>query len=328
MLQRTIANTNLPAIGLGCMNISHAYGTPPGEDYGEQLLRRAFEIGVRHFDTAALYGFGKNEMLVGRALKDLRQEIHLASKCVLFGVDGKRAMDGSPATIEKTLDSALQRLQTDYIDLYYLHRLDRNVPIEDSVGALARAIEAGKIGAIGLSEMSAETIRKAHAVHPIAAVQSEYSPWSRNVEIAVLDCCKDIGATFVAFSPVARGMLAGSIVSADQFETGDIRAKMPRFIEPNFSKNLALVEHFKAIAVDLGCTIAQLCLAWCLHKGDHIMPIPGTKNIAHLEENMGALDIHLSDSDMQSIDALINNDTVAGARYPDATLPEIDTEDF
>ncbi len=328
MLQRTIANTNLPAIGLGCMNISHAYGTPPGEDYGEQLLRRAFEIGVRHFDTAALYGFGKNEMLVGRALKDLRQEIHLASKCVLFGVDGKRAMDGSPATIEKTLDSALQRLQTDYIDLYYLHRLDRNVPIEDSVGALARAIEAGKIGAIGLSEMSAETIRKAHAVHPIAAVQSEYSPWSRNVEIAVLDCCKDIGATFVAFSPVARGMLAGSIVSADQFEAGDIRAKMPRFIEPNFSKNLALVEHFKTIAADLGCTIAQLCLAWCLHKGDHIMPIPGTKNIAHLEENMGALDIHLSDSDMQSIDALINNDTVAGARYPDATLPEIDTEDF
>lgn len=328
MLQRTIANTNLPAIGLGCMNISHAYGTPPGEDYGEQLLRRAFEIGVRHFDTAALYGFGKNEMLVGRALKDLRQEIHLASKCVLFGVDGKRAMDGSPATIEKTLDSALQRLQTDYIDLYYLHRLDRNVPIEDSVGALARAIEAGKIGAIGLSEMSAETIRKAHAVHPIAAVQSEYSPWSRNVEIAVLDCCKDIGATFVAFSPVARGMLAGSIVSADQFEAGDIRAKMPRFIEPNFSKNLALVEHFKTIAADLGCTIAQLCLAWCLHKGDHIMPIPGTKNIAHLEENMGALDIHLSDSDIQSIDALINNDTVAGARYPDATLPEIDTEDF
>ncbi len=328
MLQRTIANTNLPAIGLGCMNISHAYGTPPGEDYGEQLLRRAFEIGVRHFDTAALYGFGKNEMLVGRALKDLRQEIHLASKCVLFGVDGKRAMDGSPATIEKTLDSALQRLQTDYIDLYYLHRLDRNVPIEDSVGALARAIEAGKIGAIGLSEMSAETIRKAHAVHPVAAVQSEYSPWSRNVEIAVLDCCKDIGATFVAFSPVARGMLAGSIVSADQFEAGDIRAKMPRFIEPNFSKNLALVEHFKTIAADLGCTIAQLCLAWCLHKGDHIMPIPGTKNIAHLEENMGALDIHLSDSDIQSIDALINNDTVAGARYPDATLPEIDTEDF
>ncbi len=328
MLQRTIANTNLPAIGLGCMNISHAYGTPPGEDYGEQLLRRAFEIGVRHFDTAALYGFGKNEMLVGRALKDLRQEIHLASKCVLFGVDGKRAMDGSPATIEKTLDSALQRLQTDYIDLYYLHRLDRNVPIEDSVGALARAIEAGKIGAIGLSEMSAETIRKAHAVHPIAAVQSEYSPWSRNVEIAVLDCCKDIGATFVAFSPVARGMLAGSIVSADQFETGDIRAKMPRFIEPNFSKNLALVEHFKTIAADLGCTISQLCLAWCLHKGDHIMPIPGTKNIAHLEENMGALDIHLSDTDIQSIDALINNDTVAGARYPDATLPEIDTEDF
>ncbi len=328
MLQRTIANTNLPAIGLGCMNISHAYGTPPGEDYGEQLLRRAFEIGVRHFDTAALYGFGKNEMLVGRALKDLRQEIHLASKCVLFGVDGKRAMDGSPATIEKTLDSALQRLQTDYIDLYYLHRLDRNVPIEDSVGALARAIEAGKIGAIGLSEMSAETIRKAHAVHPIAAVQSEYSPWSRNVEIAVLDCCKDIGATFVAFSPVARGMLAGSIVSADQFEAGDIRAKMPRFIEPNFSKNLALVEHFKTIAADLGCTIAQLCLAWCLHKGDHIMPIPGTKNIAHLEENMGALDIHLSDTDIQSIDALINNDTVAGARYPDATLPEIDTEDF
>lgn len=328
MLQRTIANTNLPAIGLGCMNISHAYGTPPGEDYGEQLLRRAFELGVRHFDTAALYGFGKNEMLVGRALKDLRQEIHLASKCVLFGVDGKRAMDGSPATIEKTLDGALQRLQTDHIDLYYLHRLDRNVPIEDSVGALARAVEAGKIGAIGLSEMSAETIRKAHAVHPIAAVQSEYSPWSRNVEIAVLDCCKDIGATFVAFSPVARGMLAGSIVSADQFEVGDIRAKMPRFIEPNFSKNLQLVEQFKQIAADVGCTIAQLCLAWCLQKGEHILPIPGTKNIAHLEENMAALDVTISVADMNRVDALINNDTVAGPRYPDATLPEIDTEDF
>jgi len=328
VLERKIANITVPAIGLGCMNVSHAYGTPPSEEDGIKLLQRAYELGVRHFDTAALYGFGKNETLVGSALKGLRNEIHLASKCVLFGRDGKRAMDGSPVMIQETLDGALQRLQTDHIDLYYLHRLDRNVPIEDSVGALADAVKAGKIGAIGLSEMSADTIRKAHSVHPIAAVQSEYSPWSRNVEIAVLDCCVDIGATFVAFSPVARGILAGSVQSPDQFEAGDIRAKMPRFIEPNFSKNLALVEQFKSIAADVGCTIAQLSLAWCLQKGEHILPIPGTKSIAHLEENMGALEVRISDQDMQRIDELINQDTVAGPRYPDNVQPEIDTEEF
>jgi aryl-alcohol dehydrogenase-like predicted oxidoreductase len=283
---RTIGPFTVSAIGLGCMNLSHAYLPRPDEAEAERLLVHALDAGITFFDTAALYGFGANERLLGRAIMHRRGEFVLASKCVLGEVNGKRGLDGSPEAIVLTLDAALKRLHTDHIDLYYLHRLDRNVPVEESVGALARAVEAGKIGAVGLSEMSAATIRRAHAVHPVAAVQTEYSPWTRNVEIAVLECCAELGIGFVAFSPLARGLLAGGIRSAD-FAEGDIRAQMPRFNEPNLSGNLRLFDRMRQVATEARCTPAQLCLAWLLSRRDFIVPIPGTTSIAHLDEDLG-----------------------------------------
>jgi aryl-alcohol dehydrogenase-like predicted oxidoreductase len=237
---RKLGPFTVSAIGLGCMNLSHAYGEPLPEADGEVLLNRALDLGVTLLDTAALYGGGRNERLLGKAVMHRRSEFTLASKCVLFEKDGKRLLDGRPEVIAETLDGALERLGTDHIDLYYLHRLDKDVPIEESVGALVRAKEAGKIGAIGLSEMGADTVRRAHAVHPIAALQTEYSPMVRNPEIAVLDACRELGIGFVAFSPVARGMLAGS-VKDEAYAAGDIRLSMPRFREPNLAHNLAVV---------------------------------------------------------------------------------------
>ena len=213
---RRIGPFQVSAIGLGCMNLSHAYGTKPSEEEAAALLNRALDLGVTFLDTAALYGMGANERLVGKAVMHRRADFTLASKCVLDAVDGKRVLDGRPESIRRTLDAALVRLGTDHIDLYYLHRLDRNVPVEESVGELGRAVEAGKIGAIGLSEMGAATIRRAHAVHPVAAVQSEYSPMVRNPEVAVLDTCRELGIGFVAFSPVARGMLACGVRDLSQ----------------------------------------------------------------------------------------------------------------
>ena len=199
--QRKIAARSVGSVGLGCMNLSHAYGHPPERDDAIRLLHRACDIGVTHFDTAALYGFGNNEKLVGEALKYRRNDIYLASKCGMVGVDGKRVIDGRPEALAKTIEDSLQNLQTDHIDLYYLHRWDKSVPIEDSVGALSNMVSQGKIGAVGLSEVSAATLRKAHAVHPISALQTEYSLWSRNPEIAVLEACRELGVSFVAFSP-------------------------------------------------------------------------------------------------------------------------------
>lgn len=330
----TTALTNLPvrqlgpfsvsAIGLGCMNLSHAYGVPPSPEDGAKLLNRALDLGITFLDTAALYGGGNNERLIGSTVMHHRQEFTLASKCVLDMIDGKRGLDGSPEAIAKTLDQALVRLGTDHIDLYYMHRLDRNVPIEESVGALVRAKEAGKIRAIGLSEMSAATIRRAHAVHPIAAVQTEYSPMVRNPEVAVLETCAELGIGFVAFSPVARGLLAGAVHAADYVE-GDIRAAMPRFTEPNLSHNLVAVQAFEALATELGHAPAQLALAWVLARGAHVVPIPGTRSIAHLEENVAAASIVLEDATVDHISAIFDG-TIHGARYSAAMQAQIDTE--
>jgi aryl-alcohol dehydrogenase-like predicted oxidoreductase len=325
---RKIGEHQVPAMGFGCMNISHAYGAAPAEEYSIKLLHRAFDIGVRHFDTAALYGFGKNETLVGKAIQSFRSEIHLASKCGMTGVDGKRVIDGRPETLLKTLDEGLERLGVDHIDLYYLHRWDKQVPIEDSVGALGQALQAGKIGAIGLSEVSAATLRKAHAEQAIAAVQTEYSLWSRNAEIAVIEACKEIGAAFVAFSPLARGFLAGSVQSFDDLEAGDIRRNMPRFQEPNLSENLKLYAEFKALAEQAACTPGQLALAWGLSQGDHIVSIPGTRSIERMEENWNAGNLTIDASILQAASELINQSTVTGPRYPENNLAEIDTEDF
>jgi hypothetical protein len=311
------------------MNLSHAYGRPPAPEEGARLLRRALELGVDFFDTAALYGFGANESLLGEALKGQRHRYVLASKCGMTGVDGKRVIDGRPETLRSTCENALNRLHTDVIDLYYLHRRDFKVPIEDSVGALADLVTAGKVRAIGLSEVSADTVRRAHAVHPVSAVQSEYSLWSREAEIAVLDACRDIGAAFVAFSPLARGFLCGELSDpATQLREGDIRRAMPRFAPDNYACNLELLAGFRAVAGEVGCSLAQLALAWILAKQPAMIAIPGTRSIAHLEDNLGAAGVALDAATVARLDALINERIVVGARYNAATLAEIDTERF
>jgi aryl-alcohol dehydrogenase-like predicted oxidoreductase len=328
MQQVQIAGTNIPTIGLGCMNLSHAYGIPPSPEDGARLLRHAFKLGVRHFDTAALYGFGKNESLLGAALKDLRSDIHLASKCGMTGIDGQRVIDGRPETLLRTIDESLQRLQTDHIDLYYLHRVDHKVPVEDSVGAMSLMVEQGKVRALGLSEVSAETLRRAHAVHPIAAVQTEYSLWTRNAEIAVLDVCRELGATFVAFSPLGRGYLADPALDPAQFAEKDLRRQMPRFQSPHFERNQKLAQAWFDLAEKATCTPAQLALAWLLSRGKHIVAIPGTTSIAHLEENVEAKRLNLDPALLDRAGVLISRKTVSGPRYQANVQSEIDTEEF
>ena len=329
MQTRKLGPFTVNAIGLGCMSMSHAYGTPDLAE-AERTLRAALDIGYNFLDTAALYGFGKNEELIGRVLKNRRSEFVLASKCGIWkGADGKREISGRPEKIREVCEGALQRLQTDVIDLYSLHRRDFTVPIEDSVGELARLVEEGKIRTIGLSEVSAETLRRAHAVHPLTALQTEYSLWSRNAEIAVLEECKRLGIAFVAFSPLARAFLTGKLTDPKaQFEPGDIRNHFPRFNAENYPKNLALLAGYQAIADEAGCTMAQLAIAWTLHKGEHIIPIPGTRHLAFAQENFGAIDVALTADQVQRLDQLINRHTVHGARYNAQTQPEIDTEQF
>ena len=329
MEQRHIGEFSVSTLGLGCMNLSHAYGTPPVPEAAEALLLGALDRGVNFFDTAALYGFGANETLVGRVLKPHRSKIVLASKCGMTGVNGIRVIDGRPATLKRTCEDSLTRLGTDVIDLYYLHRWDKQVPIEDSVGALAELVAEGKIRGIGLSEVSAITLRRAHAVHPITALQTEYSLWTRNPEIAVLECCRALGVAFVAFSPLARAFLTGSLTDPEtQLEAKDIRRQMPRFDPGNYARNLLLLEEFRGVAEQAGCSPAQLALAWLLAKGDGIIPIFGTRSLPHLDENLGAATITLSPAVINRLDALITEKTVAGERYNPATQREIDTETF
>jgi aryl-alcohol dehydrogenase-like predicted oxidoreductase len=310
------------------MNLSHAYAAPPAPEDAKRVIHRALDLGVTHFDTAALYGFGSNELLVGEALEGHRDRVVLASKCGMTGVNGKRVIDGRPATILQTCDEALHRLRTDVIDIYYLHRWDKQVPIEDSVGAMAQLVKAGKVRTLGLSEISAATLRKAHAVHRITAVQSEYSLWSRNPEIALLDACEELGVSFVAFSPLGRGFLAAGISDPATLYAKDIRRGMPRFQAPHFESNVNLLVGLRAIAKDVNATAAQVALAWLLHKKPFIVPIVGTTNIAHLEEDFGATSVKLPAHVIGKLDALINQRTVSGARYPAETQKEIDTEEF
>lgn len=322
---RTIGPFEVSAVSLGCMNLSHAYGGYPTEEEAVRLLNRAIDLGVTMLDTAALYGDGENEKLVGRAVMHRRSEFTLASKCVLGMFDGKRGLDGRPEAIAATLEGALQRLGTDHIDLYYLHRLDANVPIEESVGALVRAKEAGKIGAIGISEMSAATLRRAHAVHPIASIQNEYSPAVRNVEMGVLAACRELGTAMVAFSPVVRGMLAGAIRSAD-YAPGDIRASMPRFVEPQLSENLKLVAAFDRIAAEAGLTPAQLAIGWVIAQDPTVIALPGTKNIAHLEEDVATLTKPIPQDAIEAVTALFPYNAMKGPRYAALMQSQVDTE--
>ena len=328
MNTRKIGQATVSALGLGCMNLSHAYGTPPDAATAEALLLRALDLGVTHFDTAALYGFGANETLVGQVLSPHRDRFFLASKCGMTGVDGKRVIDGRPETLIRTCDEALKRLRTDRIDLYYLHRWDRQVPIEESVGGLSRLVEAGKILAIGLSEVSADTLRRAHAEHPVSALQSEYSLWTRNPEIATLEACRELDVAFVAFSPLGRGFLGGALSDVSRLEEKDIRRQMPRFTADNFTRNLPLLEALQSLAEQADATPAQLALAWLLARDDSILPIPGTTALAHLEENMAAGTVRIDDSLMAALDRLLERHAVSGARYNAATQSEIDTEEF
>jgi len=317
------------SIGLGCMNLSHAYGAPVTAEQGEAVLLHALDQGVTLFDTAALYGFGANEELVGRVLAPHRRKFTLASKCGIFRNDeGKRVIDGSPATIRRTCEDSLRRLRTDVIDLYYLHRWDKSVPIEDSVGALSDLVRQGKVQTIGLSEVSASTLRKAHAVHPITAVQTEYSLWTRNPEIAVLQACKELGAAFVAFSPVARGFLAGGLRDVATLDAKDIRRGMPRFTPTNYAANLRLLDSMADIARDVGCTLAQLSIAWLLHQGEHIIPIPGTTSTAHLAEDLAAAAVQLPPVVLARLDALFTPSAITAARYNSNNQAEVDTEEF
>ncbi|MEG3089673.1 aldo/keto reductase [Sphingomonas sp. PB4P5] len=322
---RALGPYTVSSIGLGCMNLNHAYGVPPEEAEAIALLHRAVDLGITLFDTAALYGLGHNERLVAKALRTRSEPVTLTTKCVLDFVDGKRSLNGAPEAIARTVEGSLDRLGADHIALVYLHRLDKRVPIEDSVGALVQLKEAGKIGAIGLSEMSAATIRRAHAVHPIAAVQSEYSPVVRNPDVAVLDTCKELGIAFVAFSPVARGLLAGAVRKAEYAEH-DIRAQMPRFTEPNLSHNLQAVDAYDALAAAYGMTPAQLSIAWTLAQGEHVIPIPGTRSIRHLEEDVAAATMTLPDDVFTKIDAIFAPGAIRGARYAAAMQAQIDTE--
>jgi aryl-alcohol dehydrogenase-like predicted oxidoreductase len=328
MRQRKIGVRSVGAIGLGCMNLSHAYGRSPEKDDAVRLLHRAFDVGVRHFDTAALYGFGSNEKLVGEALKDRRNDIYLASKCGMMGVDGKRVIDGRPETLLKTVDEALRRLQTDHIDLYYLHRWDKSVPIEDSVGTLSRMIEQGKVGALGLSEVSADTLRKAQAVHPVAALQTEYSLWTRNPEISVLEACCELDVAFVAFSPLGRGYLCDGGPDAETLEENDVRRGMPRFQKPNIAENQKVFQPFRQLAEEADCTPGQLALNWLLEQGETIIPIPGTRTIDHLEENMRAAELVIDPLVLCAAGKLINQMSVFGGRYSAATQLEVGTENF
>jgi len=329
MKTRKLGSFECSPIGLGCMSLSHAYGTPPSEKEAEQILLQALDLGYSMLDTAALYGFGNNETLLGRVLKGRRNDFVLASKCGMFkNAAGVREINGRPEVIKKTCEDSLRRLQTDVIDLYYLHRWDKNVPIEDSVGALSDLVAAGKIRDIGLSEVSAETLKKAHKVHPIAAVQTEYSLWTRNPEIAVLDTCRELGTTFVAFSPLARAFLTGKLRDVSALEEKDIRRGMPRFYADNYAENLQLLSRVEKVAEAENMTLAQLALSWLLGRDDNIVPIPGTTRLDHLAENFSAVDLQLSSEAFEQLDQIMNQKTVSGTRYNPATQTEIDTEEF
>jgi aryl-alcohol dehydrogenase-like predicted oxidoreductase len=313
------------ALGLGCMGMSEFYGatSAPGSDQEREsvaTIHRALDLGVTLLDTADIYGPHTNERLVGRAIAGRRDEVVLATK---FGVvrdpdaAGARRVDGRPAYVRAALDASLQRLGVDHVDLYYQHRVDPQVPVEETVGALAEAVAAGKIRHIGLSEAGADTIRRAHAVHPVTAVQTEYSLWTRDVEDAVLPTLRELGIGLVPYSPLGRGMLTGAITAASDLAEGDFRRANPRFAGEAFDANRALVERVQALAAERGVTAAQLALAWVLAQGEDVVPIPGTRRVRYLEQNVAAADVRLTDEDLAALAAAVPPEAVAGDRYPD-----------
>ncbi|MBL4827736.1 MAG: aldo/keto reductase [Spongiibacteraceae bacterium] len=325
MPSRKLGPFSVSAIGLGCMSMSHGYGKPDKQK-ATKTLNKALDLGYNFLDTAALYGFGHNESLIGEVLASRRNEYVLASECGLIrGDDGKRSLNGRPDVIKKTCEDSLRRLKTDVIDLYYLHRVDPNVPVEDSVGALSDLVAQGKIKTIGLSEVNVTTLRRAHAVHPITALQSEYSLWTRNPEGEVLKACEEMGVSFVAFSPLGRAFLTGKVRDMSLLEENDLRQTMPRFQAQNFIENLTLLATFADIAKAEECSMAQLSLAWVLAQGDNIIPIPGTQHPEHAEENLASVHIDLNQRCQTNLNQLINANVVQGDRYSPAIMASMET---
>jgi aryl-alcohol dehydrogenase-like predicted oxidoreductase len=327
MQRRTLGSEGLEvsAIGLGCMGMSEFYGSSD-EAASVEVLHHAIDIGVKFWDTADMYGVGANEKLVGKALVGRRDEVVLATKfAVRRGEDGAfLGVSGRPEYVREACDRSLQRLGIDHIDLYYQHRVDPEVPIEETVGAMAELVAAGKVRHLGLSEAGADTLRRASEVHPIAALQSELSLWSRDIEAEIVPACRELGIGLVAYSPLGRGFLSGAIKSLDDLAEDDWRRFMPRFQGDNFGKNLELVERVEQIAETKECTPAQLALAWVLAQGADVSPIPGTRSRDRLEENAAAVEIILSEDELAEIDEVIPKDMAVGTRYPEEAMKMLD----
>ncbi|KQV10518.1 aldo/keto reductase [Rhizobium sp. Root1203] len=326
MKTRKLGNDlTVSAVGLGCMGMSFAYGASD-ENESIRTLHRAVDLGITFFDTAEIYGPYTNEVLLGKALKEVRGRVVIATKFgfrldpAKQGVAALTGVDSRPEHVRTVAEASLKRLGIETIDLFYQHRVDPDVPIEDTVGAMAELVKEGKVRALGLSEAGSATIRRAHAVYPIAALQSEYSLWSRDPEGDILDTCRELGIGFVPYSPLGRGFLTGSIRKADDLEADDFRRQVPRFQAENFDANAVLVAKLEALAREKGVTAAQLALAWVLHQGDSIVPIPGARKINHLEQNAAAASITLSAAELEQLGAAIAPDLIAGKRYSDASL--------
>jgi aryl-alcohol dehydrogenase-like predicted oxidoreductase len=326
MLLRQLGRTGpvVSALGLGCVGMSELYG-PREPEESRATIHRALDLGLTFLDTSDAYGGGHNETFVGAVLRPRRDEVVLATKfgAVRFGDRPGYRTDGSPRHVVAACDASLRRLGVDHVDLYYQHRMDPGTPIEDTVGAMAGLIEAGKVRFLGLSECSVATLRRAHAVHPISAVQVEYSLFTRLPEDELLPACRELGVGLVAYSPLGRGILTGTISDVTGLSDADYRRVDPRYAAGNLPRNLVLVEALRELAAAHGCTAGQLALAWLLHRGDDIVPIPGTKRRRHLEENLGALDVGLSPADVEAIAAAVPANAVAGDRYPPAELARL-----